>query len=49
MAIKCDDWSCANNGFGYCQLGSTEFTELTIEDGECKSYEEKEADEDADE
>lgn len=42
--IKCDTWECANNGGGWCKLGDTEFTELIICDGECQSYEPKEAD-----
>ena len=42
--IRCDVWECAYNGGGYCELGGGEFTALEIEDGECKSYEAKEAD-----
>ncbi len=42
MNIRCDEWSCANNVGGYCELGDTDFTPLVIEDGECKSYEAKE-------
>lgn len=44
MNIRCDEWTCANNGGGYCELGDTDFTPLVIEEGECKSYEAKEAD-----
>lgn len=43
MNIRCDEWTCANNGGGYCVLGDSDFP-LAIEEGECKSYEAKEAD-----
>jgi hypothetical protein len=46
MNIRCDARECANNGGGFCELGGTDFTPLVIEDGECKSYEAKEADND---
>lgn len=49
MEIKCDEWICANNGGGYCKLGSSdsEYATLIIEGGECMSFELKEGAEDA--
>ena len=44
MNIMCDAFECASNVGGYCELGGTDFTPLVIEEGECRSYEAKEAD-----
>lgn len=47
--IRCNAWECAFNGGSYCELGGdSEFTVLEIEDGECKSYEAKEAEKEED-
>lgn len=39
LYIRCDSYSCVYNDRGYCELGDSQFTDLIIEDGECKSFE----------
>lgn len=39
LYIRCDSYSCIYNDRGYCELGGSQFADLIIEDGECKSFE----------